>query len=248
MAQPGSFYDYGASLQGLRYDELLCTLLNSCHRVMSHSSADALGELISHVIQEHQLDGYYRLELCDQVYIEHFQQGRRVIYQGERPNKGGQRSTVKVVELEHAIIFKMHFIHLYLSKDHGNYELLEDSRDIWLLWLMHIESVCLQLSLQNMLKQDFNPKQQEHALSINYHLDLNVNMTRLARSMKELYQVYDEQVMSLLNPSEFIANNKRQQLLICALTAHQDKLSTMIRQQYGLYVTSQRLLQAILSS
>lgn len=248
MAQPSSFYDYEYSWQGIRYDDLLCSLLNSCHRIMSHPDSHTLSELISHVVQQQSLDGYYRLEVCDQVIIEHYQNGRHVSYQGERPQKGSNSHSVKVVELEHAMIFKMRFIQLYLTKSFSNCELIEDSRDLWLLWLMHIESLCLQYSLNQYFKQELNNQQHEAAMCINYHVDLKVNMTRLERQMKDMHQEYGEQVMTLLNPSGFIEETKRQQLIERAISSHQAKLSKLIKQQYGLYLSSQRLLESILTS
>lgn len=246
MAQPSSFYDYAYSWEGIRYDDLLGTLLTSCHSIMSHPNSSTLGEVISLVIQRQQLDGYYRLEVCDQLFIEHFQNGRHVYYQGDKPQKGSNSPTVKVVELEHALIFKMRFIQLYLTKNAFNADLLEDSRDIWLLWLMHIESVCIQFSLNQCFKHDLEPQQQEAANRLNFHIDLKVNITRLERKFKEIHQDFGEQVMSLLNPCETLHSNKHQQLLICALSNHQMQLSDLIKRQYGLYLSARRLLQAIL--
>jgi len=245
MTQPSSFYQYVYSWQGLQYQELLTTLLNSCHSIMTRPSIAALTEDINYVIQQHNLDGYYRLEVCDNVYIEHFQHGRNVCYQGKRPQKGSPSNQIKVVELEHAIIFKMRFIHLYLTKDHTNTDLLEDTRDLWLLWLLHIESVCLQHALQSCYDTELTAEQYEHAHNLNYFVDLKISMTRLERSMKEIYSDYCEQVMSLLNMNEELEPAKRKSLLTCALSTHQGKLSSIIKQQLGLFLSSERLLQAL---
>ena len=245
MAQPSTFYDYAYSWHGVRYSEILNTLLKSSHHIMNKPSCESLGEFIGHVMQQHQLDGYYRLEVCGQLFIEHFQDGRHVVYQGNLPQKGSSNHTVKVVELEHAIIFKMRFIQLYLTKKLCNAEVLEDTRDLWLLWLMHIESLCLQLSLEHQYKADLNHQEFEHASRMNFHIDLKVNLTRLERKMKDMYQEFDEKVMSLLNPCEHISPVKQQQLLICALTSHQKKLSELIKHQLGLFLSSERLLKAI---
>jgi len=248
MAQPSSFYDYAYSWQGTQYDALLTSLLNSCHSIMTHPSNTALCELINDVIHQQSLDGYYRLEVCNELFIEHFQQGRHVCYQGKPPQKGSQTGSVKVVEFEHAIIFKMRFIHLYLTKDHANTDLLEDTRDLWLLWLMHIESLCLQNSIEHCFAHPFTESQQKYAHKLNFHVDLQVNMSRLERHMKEIYYDFGEQVMSLINLSENIESSKYQCLITNALSNHQEKLCHLIKQQLGLFLSSDRLLKALLQS
>lgn len=245
MAHPESFYHHIYDWQDMPRDSLLSTLLKSCHRIMNTCRIADVCALIDHLILQLRLDGYYRLEVSSHVYIEHFQGGRQVSYDGLRPQKGSENRTIKVVELERAIIFKMHFIQLYLFKHQENAELLENNKDACLLWLMHIESVCLQASLKDLPGQSLTAEQRSHADSMNFHIDLEINASRLTHQASQMYQTFNERVMSLLTPAEYIQPAKYQQLLINAVTLHQEQLSELIKKQYGLFSSSKRVLEAI---
>ena len=120
MAQANSFYQYIYDWQNTQHDTWLLSLLNSCHHIMQCTVPEDTCEFISQIMLQLKLDGYFRLESCNQVTIEHFQAGKHASYQGEKPQKGSNIRTIKVVELEHAVIFKMQFIQLYLSKYQEN--------------------------------------------------------------------------------------------------------------------------------
>lgn len=248
MAHPNSFYHYMYDWQSMQHDTLLSTLLKSCHHIMTCRNLNDVYDIISQVILQLRIDGYYRLEVCRRVRIEHFQGGHQVSYHGDRPQKGSENRTIKVVELEHAIIYKMHFMQLYLSKHQENTELLEENKNIWLLWLMHIESVCLQTSLESLMGSELSEHEQTHASSINFHLDLEINVSRLLQQSCDMYQSFNEGVMSVLTPADYIDPHKHQRLLVDAIRHHQEHLSTLIKEQYGLYCSSKRVLEAIKQS
>jgi hypothetical protein len=245
MAHPDSFYHYIYDWQGMQHDTLVFTLLKSCRHIMNSRSIDDVRGFINQVILQMRMDGYYRLEVSSNIHIEHFQAGHQVSYQGARPQKGSENRTIKVVELEHAIIYKMHFIQLYLSKHQENPELLEESKEIWLLWLMHVESVCLQASLQHLGNQELSCEQQIQAKAMNIHADLDMNASGLLHQVTEMYQTFNERLMPLLTPAEYIDPCKHKQLLVGAITLHQEQLSVLIKQQYGLYSSTKRLLESI---
>jgi len=245
VAPSGSFYQHVYDWQGVQHDTLLFTLLKNCHRLMSCQSLDDACELISQAIMQLQFDGYYRLEVCGQVYIEHFKAGQHGSYHGDRPQKGSDNRAIKVVELEHALIFKMRFIQLYITKTQDNLELLEDSQSILLLWLMQVESLCMDYALHHFLHTELNTEQQNQADSMNLHFDLEVSLNRLDLDAKDMTQAFNESVIPLLTPTDFIDPMRRQQLLITALTAHQEHLSQLVKQQFGLYLSTQRMLEAL---
>ncbi len=245
MAQLGSFYQHIYDWQGIQHDTLLLSLLKNCHRLMHCSSLENACELISQAIMQLQFDGYYRLEVEGQVYIEHFKDGKRGSYHGDRPQKGSGNRTIKVVELESALIFKMHFIQLYITKTSANIELLEDSQSILLLWLMHVESLCMDYALQLFLNTELNSEQQTLADSMNLHFDLEVNLNRLHLEANDMVQFFDEKVIPLLTPTDFMEPLRQQQLLISTLTSHQEHMSHLIKQQFGLYLSTQRTLEAL---
>ncbi|MGR6872252.1 hypothetical protein ACU6U9_08095 [Pseudomonas sp. HK3] len=245
MAQPVSFYHHIYNWHDTQHDTWLSTLLKSCHHVMHCRNTHDVCEIISNIMLQLRLDGYYRLEVCDRVTIEHFQAGQHATYHGEKPQKGSHIRSMKVVELEHAIIFKMQFVQLYLSKHQENADILDSHKDIWLLWMTHVESLCLQVSLEAFLQTQLPQEQQQFADKLNIHNDLDLNHSRVLQRSSEMYQAFNETVMPLITPAEVIPANKRQQLLVSALSKHQQQLSQLIEQQYGLYMSTERILQAV---
>ena len=245
MAHPESFYHHIYDWQAMPRDSLLSILLKSCHRIMNTSNIRDVCTLIDQVILQLRLDGYYRLEVCSHVHIEHFQSGRQVSYHGLRPQKGSENRTIKIVELEHAIIYKMHFIQLYLSNHQESADLIGENKDVFLLWLMHLESVCLNVSLQDLINHPLSSQQQDHADNLNFRGDLEANSEHLSHQKTQMYQTFNERVMSLLTPAERIQPSKYHQLLINAVTIHQEQLSDLIKQQYGLFISAKRVFASI---
>lgn len=248
MAHSTSFYHYIYNWQSLQHDLLVSTVLKSCRHIMNCRNIDDVREFINQIILQLRMDGYYRLEVCSNIHIEHFRAGHQVSYQGAIPQKGSENRTIKVVELEHAIIYKMHFIQLYLSKHQENPELLEKNKDIWLLWLMHIESVCLQISLQNLAQEALTHQELMQANNIGFHRDLDLNTRRLQRQLNEMHETFHDRLMPLLTPPEYIEPSKYKHLLVGAITLHQEQLVDLIKQQYGLYSASKRVIEAIKES
>lgn len=245
MAQANSFYQYIYDWQNTQHDTWFLSLLRSCHQIMHCTVPEDTCEFISQIMLQLKMDGYFRLETCNQVTIEHFQAGKHASYHGDKPQKGSNIRTIKVVELEHALIFKMQFIQLYLSKYQENSIVLDRHKDIWLLWLMHVESVCLQASIHAFTRKTLSAEQQMFAQRLNYHDDLKKNVAHLQQQTYEMTQTFIEQVMPLIPPTDILCSNQQQALLIDALRGHEKKLSQLIKQQYGLYLSTERILQGI---
>jgi hypothetical protein len=248
MSPSATFYHHIYNWHETQQDSWLNTLLKSCHHIMLCSDTHDVCEIISNIMLQLRLDGYYRLEVCDRVTIEHFHAGKHATYNGEKPQKGAHIRSIKVVELEHAIIFKMQFIQLYLSKHQANAQQLENNKDIWLLWMTHIESLCLQASLQTFLKTKLPQEIQLQADSLQIHSDLEVNHHQILQQASEMYQCFNESVMPLITPAEVIPAHKRQRLLVDSLSEHQKQLSQLIRLQYGLFLSTERILRALSSN
>jgi hypothetical protein len=63
-----------------------------------------------------------------------------------------------------------------------------------------------------------------------------------------MYQRFNESVMPLITPAEVIPAHKRQRLLVDSLSEHQKQLSQLIRLQYGLFLSTERILRALSSN
>lgn len=243
MSPTATFYHHIYNWHETQQDNWLNTILKSCHHIMLCKDPRDVCEMISHIMLQLRLDGYYRLEVCDGVTIEHFHAGKHATYSGQKPQKGAHIRSIKVVELEHAIIFKMQFIQLYLSKHQTNAQQLENHKDIWLLWMTHIESLCLQTSVEAFLNTKLPHAIQLQADNLQIHSDLAVNHNRIVQQSSEMYQQFNESVMPLITPAEVIPPHKRQRLLVDSLSEHQTQLSQLIRLQYGLFLSTERILR-----
>ncbi|WP_283789106.1 hypothetical protein QNI23_015670 [Bermanella sp. WJH001] len=248
MSLPATFYHHIYNWHDTQQDNWLNTLLKSCHHIMLCRNTQDVCEIISNIMLQLRLDGYYRLEVCDRITIEHFHAGKHATFSGEKPQKGAHIRSIKVVELEHAIIFKMQFVQLYLSKHQANSQQLENHKDIWLLWMTHIESLCLEVALQSFLNTKLSANHQRQADNLQIHQDLEMNHNQVVQQASHMYQNFNEAIMPLITPAEEIPANKRQQLLVDSLSEHQKRLSQLIQLQYGLYLSTERILQAIKTS